>query len=46
MDPIQQARAALFLNSELAEMITGTVLPVDAGLSVLDHYNHDPVIDE
>lgn len=42
MDPVQQARAALFLNSDLAEKITGIALPVDAGGTVLSGFNHSP----
>ena len=43
MDPIQQARSALYLNSELAEKVTGVALAVDGGGAVLNGFNHRPV---
>ncbi len=44
MDPMQQARTALYLNSELAEKVTGIGIPVDGGNTVLNGYNHSPVM--
>jgi SDR family mycofactocin-dependent oxidoreductase len=44
MDPIEQARAALFLNSCLAEKITGVAIPVDGGNTVLPRFNHAPAM--
>ncbi len=43
MDPMEQAKAALFLNSDLADRVTGISLPVDGGSLVLNGYNHSPV---
>jgi SDR family mycofactocin-dependent oxidoreductase len=44
MDPVQLARAALFLNSELAEKVTGLAMQVDAGCTVLPRFNPSPVM--
>ncbi len=41
-DPSSIADAAVFLNSELARAVTGAVLPVDAGHSVLTGINIAP----
>jgi NAD(P)-dependent dehydrogenase (short-subunit alcohol dehydrogenase family) len=38
------ARAALYLNSDLAAEVTGTELEVDAGHRMLPHYNLNPAI--
>jgi SDR family mycofactocin-dependent oxidoreductase len=42
LPPEVVANAALFLNSHLADAVTGTVLPVDAGHLLLPGYNNDP----
>jgi NAD(P)-dependent dehydrogenase (short-subunit alcohol dehydrogenase family) len=44
MEPDAVARAALYLNSDLAAEVTGTALDVDAGHRVLPHVNYDPPI--
>jgi NAD(P)-dependent dehydrogenase (short-subunit alcohol dehydrogenase family) len=40
LEPEVIANAALFLNSHLAETITGAALPVDAGHLLLTGFNH------
>ena len=42
MPPEVTARAALFLNSDLASVITGAALPVDAGHALLPGVNSNP----
>lgn len=37
------ADTALYLNSELAAAVTGVVIPVDAGHTVLPGFNHAPI---
>ena len=44
MAPEVVAKAAMFLNSELAEAVTGVNLPVDAGHSLLTGFNHAPTL--
>lgn len=46
MEPQRIADAALFLNSPLAEKITGIKVPVDAGHLIQPGYNPNPVIDD
>ncbi|EFC86799.1 hypothetical protein FrEUN1fDRAFT_0050 [Parafrankia sp. EUN1f] len=43
MDPQVIADTALYLNSELAAVVTGVTIPVDAGHMVLPSFNHAPV---
>jgi enoyl-[acyl-carrier-protein] reductase (NADH) len=42
LSPEVVARTALYLNSELAEAITGTTIPVDAGHLLLSGVNLAP----
>lgn len=44
MQPEASARAALYLNSDLAAEITGVALDIDAGHRMLPHYNMAPDI--
>jgi SDR family mycofactocin-dependent oxidoreductase len=44
MEPDAIARAALYLNSDLAAEVTGAALDVDAGHRMLPHYNLNPAI--
>lgn len=41
--PEAVAKAALFLNSDLASSVTGQAIAVDSGSLLLDGYNHNPV---
>jgi NAD(P)-dependent dehydrogenase (short-subunit alcohol dehydrogenase family) len=43
LEPAATARVALFLNSDLASVITGAAIPVDAGHAVLPRFNMNPV---
>ncbi|MGW5570280.1 mycofactocin-coupled SDR family oxidoreductase [Nocardia thailandica] len=43
LDPQVIADTALYLNSELASVVTGAVIPVDAGHGLLTGFNHAPV---
>jgi enoyl-[acyl-carrier-protein] reductase (NADH) len=43
MEPVATARVALFLNSDLASVVTGAAIPVDAGHALLPRMNLDPV---
>jgi SDR family mycofactocin-dependent oxidoreductase len=43
LSPDAIARAAVFLNSQMASDITGVALPVDAGHLLLPGFNHAPV---
>lgn len=43
MPPQVIADAVVFLNSALAEAVTGVALPVDAGHLILPGFNHEPV---
>jgi SDR family mycofactocin-dependent oxidoreductase len=43
LEPTDIANTALFLNSSLAQRITGAIVPVDAGHMLLSGYNHNPV---
>jgi len=43
LDPLDVARSAAFLLSREAENLTGVILPVDAGHTVLPRVNQNPV---
>jgi NAD(P)-dependent dehydrogenase (short-subunit alcohol dehydrogenase family) len=43
LEPERIAETALYLNSRLAERVTGVLIPVDAGHSILGGFNHNPV---
>lgn len=43
LEPEQIANTAVYLNSPLAQKVTGAVIPVDAGHMLLSGYNHNPV---
>jgi SDR family mycofactocin-dependent oxidoreductase len=42
MPPEVTARTALYLNSDLASVVTGAAIPVDAGHALLSGVNRDP----
>ncbi|MFJ8531742.1 mycofactocin-coupled SDR family oxidoreductase [Streptomyces sp. NPDC093591] len=42
MDPEVCAHTALYLNSDLASVVTGAAIPVDAGHLLLPGFNHAP----
>ncbi|MGV0807999.1 mycofactocin-coupled SDR family oxidoreductase [Mycolicibacterium setense] len=44
IDPMHIANAAVFLHSDMAAMITGIRMPVDAGHMLVKGYVHDPVL--
>lgn len=43
LDPMDIANAAVYLHSHLASRVTGHMITVDAGHSLLKGYNHNPV---
>jgi SDR family mycofactocin-dependent oxidoreductase len=43
MEPEVTAKTALYLNSDLASVVTGATIPVDAGHALLPRVNFDPV---
>jgi NAD(P)-dependent dehydrogenase (short-subunit alcohol dehydrogenase family) len=43
LEPSRIADTALYLHSQLAERVTGVVIPVDAGHMLLAGHNHNPV---
>ena len=43
LDPMEIANTAVYLHSDLAAKVTGTMSLVDAGHMLLAGYNHDPV---
>lgn len=43
LEPSRMADTALYLNSQLAERVTGIVIPVDAGHMLLSGHNHNPI---
>jgi SDR family mycofactocin-dependent oxidoreductase len=45
MDPELIARAGVFLNSPLADAVSGIEMPVDAGFLVLEGFNPNPIRD-
>jgi SDR family mycofactocin-dependent oxidoreductase len=43
LDPMDIANAAVYLHSHLASRVTGHMITVDAGHTLLKGYNHNPV---
>lgn len=43
LPPVEVAKAALWLNSDLASSVTGITVPVDAGHMAIPGFNHAPV---
>ncbi len=43
LDPMEIANTAVYLHSDLAAKVTGTMSLVDAGHMLLTGYNHDPI---